>query len=799
MIKNILKTTFRSIRKNRIISLINIFGLSVAITVCLSIYQYVHYELSYDKFNENRENVYRIERDPFCTIAPSFAPLLKKDFPEIDKIARMAGPWNSQVSNETNSFIENNICFAEQDIIDILNFKIIEGDRQNALNIDQVVISKSIATKYFGNENPIGKKLKFFDNDYLTVSAIMEDYPENSHLKCDFLCSYLSLRDKDTKIEDDYFLGNNNFSDNVTLVYVKFGKHTNIKDFESKISSFIDRYIPANKNNDGNDQLASSFINLTTRKVSDIHLHSHKLNEIKTNSDISYIYLFSILAFLIVIIACINFFNLSTATIDNRFNEFGVKKVFGINKGTIYYQFFFESGLLIVFSSVLAIALNLLIRPHLLAFLGINNNLQIHPFNLFIALFALIVILSFITGIVPGKFISKQKPIQILKSSRITGQLHYRNVLVVFQFVVAIGLFVSIGTIYKQIGFINKKELGYDKNNIILIPSDNEIVSNWNSIHQQLLSNPDILEASLSKGTIGSRLLDDPGLSFNINGEWNKWPGKIPHIRTDFNFFKTYGIQFLAGRNFNPEISSDSLNAFILNETAAKKIGFINYNDIIGKQLRTANRTGEIIGVVKDFHYESLHTAIIPMVTYYELNSTNTLSVKINQSSKDHTIGFINEVLNNYHTDYQFSYSFFDNRLAQQYKNESRMMSLISYASLLAIFIACIGLMGLSLFMAERKTKEIGVRKVNGAKVSEILALLNKDFVKWVAISFVIATPIAWYAMHKWLANFAYKTSLSWWIFALAGLLALGIALLTVSFQSWKAATRNPVEALRYE
>ncbi len=802
MIKIYLKTALRSIWKSKIISLINILGLALGITVCLIIYQYVSFESSYDKFNEHKEQLYRIERDPFCTIAPSFVPLIKNDFPEIEEIARMTAPFNAYVKSNNVTFIEKNICFAEADIFKILTFNFIAGNPENALNIGQAVITKSMAQKYFGNENPLGKKLIANENLHFTVSAIIEDYPDNSHLKCDFLCSYLSLRNNSVDIENDYFLGENNFSDNVVLAYMKINKNSNIHDIESKMPAFIDRYIPSGQDAQGLDVPASANINFTLNKVEDIHLFSHKLNEVRTNSDISYIYLFSILAFLIIAIACINFFNLSTATIDNRFNEIGVKKVFGIKKQGIYFQFLIESFLLIFVSTIIAVIVNHLAIPYLKSFLGISNEIRlIQPLTFYLTLLFLVLVLSVITGIVPGRYLARMKPIKILKlkSSFKTGHVKYRNLLVVFQFVIAIGLFISTGTIYKQMKFINNKELGINKDNIVLIPAQNEIINNWNSIYQQLLANSDISEASISKGTIGGRLLDAPGLSYKLDGAWINWPSKIPHIRTDFNFFKTYGIKVIAGRDFNSEITADNGKAFILNETAVKQIGITNYNDIIGKQIRNGNVTGEVIGVVNDFHYESLHSEIIPMVTYVSLNAANTLSIKTNQASINSTIGFIKDVLDKYHTDYQFTYSFFDTRLADQYKNESNMMLLTTYASVFAIFIAGLGLLGLSLFFTERKTHEIGIRKVNGAKISEVMKMLNKDFVKWVAISFVIAGPLAWYAMDKWLENFAYKTGLSWWLFALAGLLALGIALLTVSFQSWKAAVRNPVDALRYE
>ncbi len=738
------KTAYRSIKKNKILSTINILGLAIGITVCLVIYQYIAFELSYDKFNKDSNQLYRIERNPFCSIAPSFVPLLKKDFPEIEYIARMA-QWDVSIKYDDKSFIENNVFFAERDIFKILTFKFIEGNPENALGKDQVVITKSTAKKYFGNVNPIGRTLVADGYLNLTVSAVVEDSPANSHLKYDFICSYLSLRDNETTLENDYFLGNNNFSDNVALAYVKLNKGVDIKNFESKLPSFIDRYVPSGKGDQGSEIHASSYINFTLRQVDDIHLHSHKLNEISSNSDIKYIYLFLVLAILIITIACINFFNLSTATIDSRFNETAVKKIFGIKKYEIYSQFIIESLWLVIVSTLIALILNQLTQPFLKSFLGISSDIKlVKPVLFYLTILGLVLTLSFITGIVPGSYLARLMPIKMLKykSFSRSGQLRYRNMLVVFQFVAAIGLFVSTGIIYRQMEFIKNKDLGFDKKNIVLIPAQEEIINNWNSISQQLLSNTNIEEACLSKRTIGGRLMDAPGLKINMDGRWESYPAKIPHIRTGYNFFKTYGIKIIAGRDFDREYATDGQNAFILNETAVKQLGIENFNDIIGKQVRLSGRTGEVIGVAKDFNYESLHSTVIPMVTYISLGEANILSVKISQTSLNSTISFIKKVLDNYHADYQFTYSFLDNRLADQYVNEKRMLSLVIYASLFAIFIAGLGLLGLSLFFTERKTKEIGIRKVNGAKISEILTMLNKDFIKWVAIAFVIATPI---------------------------------------------------------
>ena len=802
MISRFLKSSVRGFAKNKTVTTINIIGLSIGITVCLIIYQYISYELSYDKHSEHSDLIYRIERDPFCTIAPSFVPLLKNDFPEIEEIARMLSPSNAYVKCNENTFLEHYVSAAEPDILNILPLKLINGDAENALLKGNVIISESTAKKFLGNEDPLGNELTLHGTSTFTISGVFKDYPHNSHIKCNIICPYLSLRDYDVDIENDYFLGNNNFSDNVTLAYVKFAQNTNVDEFKSKLPAFVDRYLPARRNANNIDVPASNGTKFTVRKLTDIHLHSKKMNELETNSDISYIYLFLVLAILILAIACINFFNLSTATIDEKFKEFGVKKVLGVKKRIIYSQLFFDSVFLVFIASVLALGLNQLVLPYLKIFLEVDKNITLVSSEriLFASIFILVV-LALTTCIVPGSILSRKGVIEILNKNilKSQGKANYRNVLVVFQFIVSISLFVCIGTIYSQMNYLNEKDLGFKKDNIILIPASNEIIDNWKSIHQDFVVNSNIKNATLSNRTIGGRLLDAPGLLINLDGEFISWPGRIPHVRVEHNFFKTYEVNLLAGSDFNPNKANDNSKEYILNETAVKHLGIENYQDIIGKRIRANGEEGKVTGVVKDFHYESLHSEILPMVTYVSIPSTNILSVKVNQYNLEESLAYIKDVLGSYISNYDFTYSFFNERLAMQYKNENKMKLLIACACAVSILIAGLGLLGLVIFTSQKRIKEIGIRKVNGAKVFEILAMLNKDFLKWIVISFLIACPIAYYSMTKWLENFAYKTELSWWVFILAGILALGIALLTVSWQSWRAATKNPVEALRYE
>ncbi len=798
-----LKIIFRGFKKNSLFSLINIFGLAVGLAVCFLIVLYVSHELSFDQFHKNNERVYRIERDPFCTLAPSFVPLLEKDFPEFEHISRVVYPdvkYKCKVGD--TDFFEKSLCWAEGDIFNVLTWSLITGDAQTALqDPGSLVISEKTAKKFYGDEIPLNKQIEVEGNVY-KITGIMKIIPGNSHFNPDILISYKTLKGAGRINNDDYFLGSTNFSDNVCLTYALLSENADPKKIRSKFPGFVDKYLDGYTNDRDEHVPASSYTNLTLRKVSDIHLHSHKSNEVQVNSDISYVRLFSIIAFFVLFIACINFVNLTTAKSGKRSIEMGIKKVLGIKKKTLLSQLITENLLHIFMALILSFTIVLLAYPVFSGFLGFHDTAPLFSGKFFFLTFvAIIVLLGLFTAVIPSVLLSKSNPVEILKNRTIKAgsNFSFRGKLVVFQFIITLVLFISIGIVYSQMRFLNNKNLGFDKENVVMLPMNSVLSEKWDDVKSRFHAHPCIVSATISKRSPTGRLLDAPGFRVFLNGQWISCDRSVPHNRVDWDFFKTYGIDIIAGRDFNKDIQSDNGSSFILNKEALSCFGIDDPDKIIGAKAQGRDREGTIIGVVKNFHYESLHHRITPMVSYVSTGEANIISVRIASGNVKESVSHLKGILKDFVPNYDFEISFLDDKVAGQYLHERRMMEIIGYFSLLAVIIACLGLFGLAVHAAGQRTKEIGVRKVNGATITRILLMLNTDFVKWVAIAFVIACPLAWYAMQRWLENFAYKTEICWWIFALAGLIALAIALVTVSWQSWRAARRNPVEALRYE
>jgi putative ABC transport system permease protein len=492
--------------------------------------------------------------------------------------------------------------------------------------------------------------------------------------------------------------------------------------------------------------------------------------------------------------------NLNVAMYTKRLSEIKIKKVVGASKNYLILQLMAESVFFCLISVVVTLGIVSVFASGINEIIGNNFHLKIiENINLIIGL----AILSIVTGVFsilyPVLIVSSFKPVLSGEKEKINaGNNAFRGSLVTFQFAVSIALIISFLFVYKQINYLHSKNLGLNKENIVVIPSSQQLNEKLDVFKQQLTQNPNILSASASKRTPSQGLWDSGSASVISDGNSNPLNFRLANIRVDEDFLRTYKIELAAGKNFDK--SNNSNKGYIINETAAKRIGWDSPQDAIGNQINYNGNTQKIIGVTKDFHYESLHVPLAPVIMMYRPSSFNTLSIRINPAENDKTLAYIENIWQQYNVqDNIFSYEFLDDRFNRLYTAEESIKQLLNYFMIIALSIAIFGLIGLSMFIIQRRVKEIGIRKVNGAKISEILAMLNKDFVKWVVIASVIATPVAWFTMNKWLESFAYKTNLSWWIFALAGVLALSIALLTVSWQSWRAATRNPVEALRYE
>jgi len=818
MFKNYLKIALRNIGRHKGYSFINIAGLAIGMAVCILILMFVRAELSYDTHHEHKDRIYRIERQWFaadgsvrgelCSVAPSFIPLLEEEFPEMEHIVRMYGSGDTLITFGENNFVEERLYFAEHDIFEVFTIPVVKGNPQTSLkDPNSIVLSESMVQKYFGDEDPMGKVMKVGSSreDY-QVTGVMKDMPENSHIHFNFLASFITLKGRYPyyRDESDYFFGSSNFSDNVTYTYMRLAWDADSGEVAARIPGFIDRHLPTYESESGDIIYPSQWNNLILRKVTDIHLHSHTNNELEANSDIRYVTLFTLIAIFILIIACINFMNLSTARAVKRAREVGLRKVVGANRRLLTAQFLGESLLIALLAMALALALVSILLPYFSAFSGHELSLGLLTNAVgFLILAGVFLITGLAAGLYPAVYLSAYKPATILRGelTRGTRGAIMRKVMVVFQFAISAALIISVGVVFKQMRFLQNANLGFQRENIVLIPSDSVVLQNWQEIKNELLKNPRILAATLSKRAPSGRLLDAPGFRAQINEEMVDGSFSMPHNRVEHDFFKTYSMKIVAGRDFSMDFPTDENEAFILNETAVRRLGLKSPEDAVGlpMETRAPNLSGRVIGVVADFNYESLHHEIVPMLTYIRVGQTNTVSMRIAAGNIQETIAYVQGIWDRFHPGYPVSYTFLDDRLNALYRNEMRMMEMFGYFSMLAIFIACLGLFGLASFTTEQRTKEIGVRKVLGATVSKIIILLSREFAKWVLVANIIAWPIAYFVMNTWLDNFAYRINIGWTAFILTAMLTSMIALLTVSYQSVKAALANPADSLRYE
>ncbi len=816
MFGNYFKIAFRNLLRQKLYSFLNISGLALGMSVTIIIILYVKGELSYDKHNEKYDSIYRLERifydndgssvGGFGSLAPSFAPLLKKDFPEFENIVRIFFAPGQMVEIEDKRFTEQNFSLTEEDIFDVFTLPMISGDPKTALvNPGCVVLSESVALKYFGKENPIGKEITTQGVPF-KVTGVIKDTPFHSHIHFDVLLSYNSFRTMFDEYTANYFLGDNNFSDNVTHVYALLKKDVDVTNLKSKIPGFIDKYLPEFSDEKGNVKKASEGTSIGFTKITDIHLNSNTRNEIEAGGNINYVNTFMLVAVFVLLIACVNFMNLSTARATKRAKEVGLRKVIGANKKLLITQFIGESFLIALIALVLSLGIIYLLLPFFNSFLNVNMNLNLFSdMTTIYILISVLIITGLVSGIYPAFHLSSYNPAEILRGEVTKGKkaAFFRRALVVVQFAISIALITCVGVVRDQIFYLQNKDLGYRKDNIVLLPNNGELPNKLNEFETSLKQNKNILSVSVSKRVPSSQLNDAPGYQIFLNGEWQNALVNAPHNRVGYGFFKTFGMKFVAGRDFDATIASDSNEAFIFNETAVRALGFKNTEDIIGTQIRiegyNGRKNGIIIGVVKDFYYESLHEEIKPILTYIQYGEANTIAIRVTGNDIQETIDFINETVNIYNPGTTISYEFLDDRLAALYKNEDDMMMMFGYFSLFAVIIACLGLFGLASFTSEQKTKEIGIRKVHGASVFGVTLKLTKQFILWVIISGVIGIPTAHFFMSEWLDNFTYRTDLK--ILTLAGslIVAVLIAITTVSYQTIKAARSNPVKALRYE
>lgn len=795
MFSNNLKIAIRNLLKNKTFSFINVLGLSIGIVCTILILLWIQEELNFDQFHNNGSQIYRIvqdDEDGKNSRTPAMlAPEITAKIPEIVSFTRVFKLPELIFKQETNLFNENNGIVVDPQFFTIFSFPFIEGNPGTALSApSSVIITEALAKKYFGNSDPINKTINIDGKSATVVTGVIKDIPKNSHLKFDFVMPFCLL---EAIMASDV----NNWGAFNYTTYLQLAPGANIAATSLKINQIAKDKLP--------EQLLSFWNKFELQPLSQIHLSAnisnhHFLGDFTVVEDHNTVYIFSCIAFFILFLACINFMNLSIAQSGGRTLEIGLKKLMGSSKGQLRKQFMVEFFVISIIALVIAIIAVKLLLPWFNQISGktliVNHAKNIIPY------LTILLLTTLLGGFYPAFSLSSFNPVKTLKA-QVYGPLktsNLRSSLVIFQFAVSIILLAGTFFVYKQLQYIQDKRLGFQKENIVYAPITGNSSSRYKTMKEELLKNPDILAVSAKD------CLPTTTLRNLVDFYWDdKKPGQEVMMEltgVDYQYFEELNIRFVSGRSFSEAFPGDASNAFILNEEAVKQTGM---QSPIGKKFATWNKSGTIVGIIKNTNFKSLHEMPNPQVYHImkniqeEASLTGVTLIKLNGMKQAEALSFIEKTWKNLNADTPFEYHFLDQTYDQLYASERRINLIFSYFSILSILIACLGLFGLALYSADQRKKEIGIRKVNGAKISEVMTMLNGDFIKWVAIAFVIATPVAWYIMSKWLESFAYKTELSWWIFALAGMLALGIALLTVSWQSWKAATRNPVEALRYE
>ncbi len=789
MFGNYFKVALRNILRYKGFSIINLFGLAVGMAVCVLILLWVWDETSYDKFHENIDELYRVVEHqnytsgsmfPVAVTPEPIGQALKDDYPEVLEFTRLRIFNDVLVEYQDMAIFEDGICFADPALLDMFDFPLLEGNKETVLpGIESIVLSERMAKKYFRNEDPLGKTITFFSRIDMVVSGVMKDVPQNSHLQFDFLGHFDFIR-KTLGWSGGWH--NNNY-----YTYVQLQKNSDVEKLGAEVFEYFKKI---------GQQSGTKFL---LQPVKDIHLRSYFAIDIygaSQNRSI-YVYVFSVVALIVILIACINFMNLSTARSAIRAKEVGMRKVVGGRRPDIIRQFFGES---ILFAVLAAVSAAVLVKVFLPAFNNLTgkslafsllSDVKILLFFLGIAL-----TVGVVSGIYPALFISAFQPVKVLKGGSTSGYRSalLRKALVVFQFSLSIIFIAGTLIISSQLDYVRNRNLGFDKQHVISFTMSGLQGNRYQAFKDELLQSPGIIGVTKSS--------DRLTYSVHSTGAFH-WEGRNPddHILVhqfsiDHDYVKTLGMEIVAGRDLSREFPSDATSAYLVNETLAELLG---YEDPIGKTVVLYNRKGTIVGVIKDFNYKSAHKKIEPLILRIEPRRDQYVYVRIEGGDVPGSLAFIEDIYTKHVPELPFAFSFLDESLNDLYQSDKRTGKLFSYFTILAILISCLGLFALASFMIEQRTKEIGVRKVMGANLPRITVLLTGDFLKWIVVANVIALPTAYFAMHVWLNNFAYRTGISLWTFVFAASFAFTVALVTIGYQSIKAARANPVDCLRYE
>lgn len=796
MLENYFKIVFRNFLKNKTFSAINIFGLGIGLTSCLLIALYIQHELSYDSFQKNGNRIARVimeykfgggesKKGNFTSVR--VASVFKRNFPEVESAVKMV-QYERVVEYKDKLFNEKRFMFADPAFFDIFSFPLLQGDPHKVLAAPyQVVLTESASKKYFGSENPLGKALRIgTDSNLYQITGVMKDCPSNSQIKFDFLASFSSLG-----ITPDY---EETYWDANYTTYLLLKDKNSFARLQSKLPAFMIKEMAGK----------GATINFYPEPLTKIHLYS-EFDSFEPNNSITYIYILALVGLLILIIACSTYINLSTARSIERAKEVGIRKVIGAAKKQIFWQFMGEAATL----CLLSMALSIIAATVALPYFNQLTDKQLQAGSLFslpFIGFALLVAIcvSFLAGSYPALILSGFQPVKVLKGAfKNAGSGQWlRKSLIIFQFAISVFLIVSTFIIQQQLYYIQHKKLGYDREHILVLPMDNKMLANVSLIKQQFKSNPGIIGVSYS---VRSPVEGGGGYNMRSSEMPEDEQLAVTANPVDEDYLPVTGLRLIAGNNLTEQDTKDvsddqkqKVYHFILNESAARQLGWTPQQAIGKKMFLDNSRPGYIKGVVKDFHFESLHNPIKGIVLFPELRGRELL-VKLSGRHLTQTISFLEAKWKSLVHDRPFEYRFLDEDYSKLYSAELRLGKIMNLFSAIAIALACLGLFGLSAYSAKQRVKEIGVRKVLGASVSNIVFILSKDFVKLSVIAIAVAFPVAWWAMHAWLQDYSYRVKMHWSLFALAGILSILIAVLTVSFQAIKAAITNPVKSLRTE
>ncbi len=792
MINNYLKIAIRNLLRKKGYTLINILGLAIGIGCAVFTLLYVQYQLSYDWYNTKADRIYRVVNHMdlpgpspvhanFCTTPPTLAPFLKADYPQVERTVRLLTNWHAAtIRCGDKNIYDNFVFYADSTFFNVFTFHFITGDSKTALDEpNSVVLTKSMADKLFGDVNPVGKVIVFNNHGDYKITGVINDVPHNSHFHFDLLVSLNTVAST---------LEHWGWGMNPVYTYVLLRKGADVKKLGSEISDLYYR-------NTGDNTVTYTY---ALQPLTSIHLYSHRQFEIEPNGDPAYVFILPLIALLVLLIACFNYINLTTARFTTRAKEVAVRRVTGAEPWEIVFEFLTESTVLALVAFLIAVSALELFLPAINRLTGSYLSLSIFssPWQS-TELLGLVVLTGVVAGAYPGIFYSRFSPSLIVRKSTNVGgtNISLRKVLVVFQFAISASLIISAIVISEQMSYVRHKNIGYNRNGVIVIPlNNNATLSSIESFRNRLLENPDVVNAALSS-TLPTKFFDTQGIvpeGYPSNSIWS-----AAYMFVGYSFLSTMEMQMAEGRWYSPKFATDS-NAFVINQAAVRKLG---WRSPVGKTLSMAGRTGPIIGVIKDFNFASLHENVEPLVMYslQYRHEAGFLSVRIRSSNVSKTLSFLNNSWKQAFPGWAFNYSFLDNDFQNLYISDQRFAVISSLSSVLAIVVACLGLLGLISLIAQQRTKEVGIRKVLGASTAGIIWTLTKDLLILAVVANLVAWPVAYFALQKWLQSFAYRITPGVWTFVLAGVVVIVISLLTVGYQALKAATANPVQSLRCE